>query len=207
MKRIGPRNWPYLEKLTIAMPLRSVDRFGFGWTWIPNNWERCNDVYQKMPFSFPSLQRGHFVEQDYERPWSHFTRKLAKAVQLESLDIFIPEHCDCNWYLGKHPKSGCKGFERLSASKPFLELHVIRMVSIDGIATELKKGHISIIKTLKAMAISRIRFAPFVIQGKWCLTSRQRWVDKYGRTTTRAHDATETFLDTIPHFRDLFGAA
>lgn len=211
--KIGPRNWPYIESMTIGMPLRSYQRGCLGRNWNPSIWTWVHKIYDDMPFAFPaSTKRFKCQRLHYETSWNALARKLVHLPRLKALTLVLPEDCT---YTENHQyealkrqlnQNALRGFKDILAAKPFFELHIVRMLDLDSDPTKILNDHAFVIKTLRSLAVCRVQFASFDIGGDWRLVPNKPFVDRRGCVVTQAHlDAVEDVMEILPDVGRIFG--
>jgi hypothetical protein len=161
-------------------------------------------VYEKMPFAFPQTNhRFRWDQLNYDVSFFILMKKLAKASQLRSLALVLPEHCTYS----SSPFGGvCKiltGLRKLSAAKPLVEFHIIRMVGTNCWHPDLDRSQTRIIKIPRGMNTCRVRFAAFFLSGNWHLAERQPYVN-YAGNVVAYEEAFEDIVDILPDIKRVF---
>ena len=163
-----------------------------------------------MPFAFPhSNHRFECHTHDYQTSSVQLMKKLAKASQLRSLTLVMPDHC----FYRHSSTTGVagkilEGLKTLCAAKPFLEFRIIRMgdISNGSPVLQLVRSQVCIIKTLRSMSLCSVRFAAYSSSGDWHIAKGQPDFNHGGGVVARQFEF-EEYLDILPDVARIFNAA
>jgi hypothetical protein len=208
--KIGPRNLDCINNITVAVPFRSNDRGMYGENWNPRSWMRNHENYHRVPFPYPwktKYQRWCYVRLDYEDAWSKLCWMLTTAFLLETITFVLPmdpkEYYD-SWSSGRI----LSALDDLVAAKPFLEMHVVRMLDASWDPFRKEEAHQKVLDMLMQIGgVVRVKLAAFDKDGKWRLAP-QPYVDKQGAFVQDDElDASTHVVDVLPDMGRMFGTA